>query len=399
MSPHGLALRTLLLGRTRSVLAVLLVGASLCVLDLFAGHIASVRAGIEYQAVIGARLGHLSVLRARLDGGARPMFAPGEARRALRIIEANRGVALAMPQMSVSGIASSATGSALFAGEGVAPAPAALPPRLQELPGKLAPGNARGIAVSTGQADALGLRQGSSVTLTGAHPAGPAVALSADVVDVYSGGAGETGKGVVMPFGMAQSLLDTDNTERIVVFLNEPDALEQRRQELGGALRRAGIAVEVRSWQEQSDTWISERGASDLAFDSVAGMVFAVIAATIAATMSMNALERRREVATLRALGMRSSSVFLMFVAEALWMALIGVALSLVGSGLVAWVVNRASLPNVLGSTLSQPPMMVELDFDRMLMAIVTVLAVALLASLVPAFKAARAAIPAALAA
>ncbi len=35
--------------------------------------------------------------------------------------------------------------------------------------------------------------------------------------------------------------------------------------------------------------------------------------------------------------------------------------------------------------------MLVELDFNRMLMAVVTVMAVALLAALAPAFKAARA--------
>ena len=47
MSPSRLALRTLMLGRTRSVLAILMVAASLCLLDLFAGHIASDRSQLE----------------------------------------------------------------------------------------------------------------------------------------------------------------------------------------------------------------------------------------------------------------------------------------------------------------------------------------------------------------
>jgi ABC-type lipoprotein release transport system permease subunit len=204
---------------------------------------------------------------------------------------------------------------------------------------------------------------------------------------------------MLLPFAMAQTLLDTELTERIVVYLAEGVHTEEHRTTLAAALRAAGIPVHVRTWQEQSVAHASERGASDIAFDSVAGMVFAVIAATIAATISMNALERRREIGTLRALGMGSSSVFLMFVMEALWMALIGVAVSLVGSSLIAWIVNRAALSYATQHALNNAPMLVELDFKRMAMAVVAVLAVALLAALVPSFKAARGAIAPALAA
>ena len=88
-----------------------------------------------------------------------------------------------------------------------------------------------------------------------------------------------------------------------------------------------------------------------------------------------------------------------MFVMEALWMALTGVVVSLVASGLIAWIVNRAALSYTAQNALNTAPMLVELDFKRMGMAVVAVLAVALLAALVPSFKAARSAIAPALAA
>ena len=56
MSPQRLAWRTLLQGRPRSVLAVLIIAAALCGLDLLAGHNASTRARLEYQVIIGDRL-------------------------------------------------------------------------------------------------------------------------------------------------------------------------------------------------------------------------------------------------------------------------------------------------------------------------------------------------------
>ncbi|MDL2358572.1 MAG: hypothetical protein QFF03_25280, partial [Pseudomonadota bacterium] len=104
MSPHRLALRTLMLARPRSVLAMLLMAACLSLLALFAGHIASVRARLEYQAVIGERLGHLTITRAGAASGA--AFAPAEAQQVKRLAEALAGVAQVVPQMSVNGIAS-----------------------------------------------------------------------------------------------------------------------------------------------------------------------------------------------------------------------------------------------------------------------------------------------------
>jgi putative ABC transport system permease protein len=61
-----------------------------------------------------------------------------------------------------------------------------------------------------------------------------------------------------------------------------------------------------------------------------------------------------------------------------------------VASGLIAWVVNRAALSYATQQVLKHSPMLVELDFHRMMMTVVTVMAVALLAALAPAFKAAR---------
>jgi putative ABC transport system permease protein len=389
MSPQRLALRTVLLGRPRGVLAILLIAACLCLLDLFAGNIASVRARLEYQAVVGERLGHLAILRSGAARG-RP-FEPDEAKRIKRLAEGVAGVTQVAPQMSVSGIASTGQRSALFHGEGISGAEGARGGAEPDQHGKLNPAQPNGIALSSGHARSLGLKHGGNVTLTGVSVEAPAVPLTAEVVDIFSTAEfNDNARSLLLPFEMAQTLLDTERTERLVVHLADPKQLEAARLALLGALHRDGREVEVRTWQELSPSYLKARSASDLTFDSVAGMVFAVIAAAIAATISMNAFERKREVATLRALGMHSSGVFLMFAAEALWMAAFAVVLSLVGSGLIAWLVNRAALTTTTQQALKKAPMLVELDFNRMLMAVVTVMAVALLAALVPAFKAAR---------
>ena len=390
MSPYRLALRTLLLGRPRSVLATLLIAASLCVLDLFAGSIAGTRTATEYQAVILQRMGHLTVLPGPASGVARQgrRFSAEEAGRVRAVLAGFRGIALVLPQISVSGIASTGQRSATFAGTAMHLPEAAGGALLQAAPGKLQAETGNGVAISQDKAGALALRVGSALTLTAAVPDAAPRQVVAQVVDVYAAGGGEEqAPSLLMPLALAQDLLDTNNVGRFVLFLSDPALMEQRRGVLAAALRTAGVGAEVRTWQELSPAYARARSASDLAFDSIAGMVFAVIAASIAATMSINALERRRELSTLRALGLRSHAVFLMLVTEALGMAVMGVAASLVGSGVIAWVINRVTLPDraMPGS------MPVELDVNRMAMAVMAVLAVALMAALVPAFKAARA--------
>jgi putative ABC transport system permease protein len=271
MSPARLALRTLTRGNTRSILAVILIAASLCVLDLFAGHVASERARMEYQAVIGERLGHLAIVRA--DTGSAPrtsaMFGPDEAQRVIRLVQASPGVALVVPQMSVEGIASTGERSALFFGEGVVAAADQID-SAHPLPGKLDPAAPSGIALSSGQAHSLGLSHGSNLTLTGTTPDARARTLDAQVVDIYSSAAAPLpGRPpLLLPFAMAQTLLDTERTERIVVYLSEPAHADERRHALNAALQAAGIPALVKSWQEQSAAYAAERSASDLAITS-----------------------------------------------------------------------------------------------------------------------------------
>jgi putative ABC transport system permease protein len=402
MSPQRLALRTLLQGRPRSVLTMLAIGSSLCLLDLYAGHLASVHARLEYQAVIGERLGHLSIARggaAAPGAAAGAGFDPDQAATIRRLLEAAAGVALVLPQMSVSGIAASASGALLFRGEGIgAPAPGAaldLPPRFQAE--ALGAGNGSGapaptgVALSSGAAHELGLGDGGQLTLIGAAPASPAVTLTADVIDVFSTAQlGRDARALLMPLAMAQTLRENGRTERLVVFLSDPRQLESRRAALQALLRGHGVEAVVTTWQERSDTYRAVRGATEQRFGGASAIVLTLVAACIGATISMNALDRRREVATLRALGMRAGAVFRMFSAEALWTAAFGVALSLVASGSIAWLANRLAPLSGVPQLFRPAPMLVELDFRRMALAVLAVLVVALLAALAPALKAAR---------
>jgi putative ABC transport system permease protein len=115
--------------------------------------------------------------------------------------------------------------------------------------------------------------------------------------------------------------------------------------------------------------------AEALAWRAVVVAALVVVAATVAATATLQGVARRRELATLRALGMCKLSLVLLLELEALWITLIGTLLGLVVGSLMAWVANRSALVPACGV---------------MLCGLGAVLCTAALAALVPAIGAAR---------
>ena len=237
----------------------------------------------------------------------------------------------------------------------------------------------------------------ATLTVLGVGEHAPAARLEAKVVNIFPTlDFNAHARSLLMPFKMAQTLLGTGRTERLALFLSDP---QRDSGAAAAALRAAGLAAEVSAAPALSASERQACGAADLMFASLVGIALAVIGAAIAATVSINGVERRREVATLRALGMDRNAVFLMVTFEALWITLFGVLISLVASGLSASLVNRVALSFTSRQAWIAAPMFIELDFERMAVAVLLVMVVALLAALAPALKAARADVAAGLAA
>lgn len=382
MSPARLALRQLLHGPARARWAVLLVAAALSALDLFAGRVAGERNRLEYQAVVGERLGHLSLLPVGQRG-----FDSATADKAAQAARKVRGVALVIPQLTVAGLAASGARSALFVGEGIVAARTDRLPFALALPGRVEP--PRGIAMSKPQADLLGLSAGSELTLA---PLTPGPALNAQLVEVFGNAAlGPEARSVLMPYGMAQALAGSAHVGRLVVYLTNPAELDSVKLRLAQEMRGQGIAATVSSWRDLSVPYASARRGAEFALGCMAAAVFTVIAAVLLSTLALDVTERRRELATLEAMGMPPAGLFIHIVAQGLWMAASAAGLSVVASGVVAWMANRIAMSASSAPGLARPEVMVELDFGRMAMALALLAAVALAAALLPALKAARA--------
>ena len=114
-------------------------------------------------------------------------------------------------------------------------------------------------------------------------------------------------------------------------------------------------------------------------------MGLAVIACVVAATVSLQAQTRRRELATLRTLGMSRTALVLMLELEALWISAAGMLLGLLGSSAVeriaaGWQGRPVDSSALVGAATGMP----------LLAGACGIAGVTLLAALGPALHAAR---------
>ncbi|MGW1200250.1 ABC transporter permease [Streptomyces sp. NPDC002536] len=124
-------------------------------------------------------------------------------------------------------------------------------------------------------------------------------------------------------------------------------------------------------------------------FYALLGMALVIAALGIANTLAMSVLERRKELGTLRALGLDRAGVTRMVRLEALLVGALGATVGTVLGIFLGWALGRTLQESVEGYALVIP-------WGRLALGILIALAGALLASLWPARRAARVDIPAA---
>ncbi|WP_405489163.1 ABC transporter permease [Streptomyces sp. NBC_00096] len=127
-------------------------------------------------------------------------------------------------------------------------------------------------------------------------------------------------------------------------------------------------------------------------FYAMLSMALVIAALGITNTLAMSVLERRKEIGTLRALGLDRAGVTRMIRIEALLVGALGATVGTVMGVFLGWALGRTLQESVAGYALVIP-------WDRLALGVLLAMAGALLASLWPARRAARVDIPAATAA
>jgi putative ABC transport system permease protein len=393
-----IALRNIFKNGRRSSFTILAIACGFSAVNLFSGYTHNVYGGLANQAVRGEGLGHLTIAKqGQFQNGTltpgKYLFSPDELVRIQEILDSDAAVTAWTPRLTLSGIVSNGRASTIFIAEGVIPQKEAKIRGSFRLDrgGMLAASHPTGIAVSSDLARMLDLSVGSGAVLFTTTFEGQANALDAEVQTVYNTGVSATNdKFLLVPLPFAQSLMDTEGADRVRVLLADEGLLASAQTRLQDRLVRAHIPVETRTWRQLSSFYAQVKSLFDMIFMFIFSIVLVVIVMSVINTMSMAVMERTREIGTLRALGMKRRQVVRLIASEAIVLAMIGSALGLIFTIIVAQGVNLAGITYTPPNTSDTVPLLVDFVYERVALGFISLLVLTLIAAYVPSSTAAR---------
>jgi len=396
-----LALRNILRNKRRSLVTLLAIAVGFAAISLFRGYSSNMYSGLKTMAIRGEGLGHLTIFKKgwREKGKLEPekyMFSKAEIEKVQKLVTNESEVVLATPQINLSGIASNGTVSTIFIAQGVVPRDD------RTIKGDWATSRPitgaglnenkpYGVEIAQDLAGLLNLKPGSDGVVMAPTLGGQMNALDMHVSGVFDTASDATNdKYMRLPFAFAQSLLDTEKADRIVVLLKGTERTRDMRALLLTKLTAAGVACEIRTWDELSLMYSNVRGMMDMIFLFIFCIVLVIAVMSTVNTMGMAVLERTREIGTLRALGLKRRGVSLLFAIEGGLLGFIG---SIAGIGLhtCVWFVIHFVKPTYVPPGVSTPVVLrVSFVPQALIFLGICLMALSLIAAILPARRAAK---------
>jgi putative ABC transport system permease protein len=352
-----LAHRNIFRNHLRTLVALLAIAAGCAALILNGGIVSNIFGELRENAIKG-RHGHLQIYkrgytdRYRTDPEAF-LLDPAETRQILELSRAHPEVENVTRRREFSGLLTKGERRTAFLGIGVDPdRDAEFSSHLTIRTGKLlSAGAPYEVLAGRGLSEKFGGEIGDDLVLMTNTGSGALNALHVRLRGVFEGGLKEYDDWTLkVPLTALDHLLQDDRTEQIVLLLKRTESVKRVRDELQDAFDRAGLDVEMRSWNELAlfHNQVVELFGREL---GIIRMIIAVLVLlSIGNAIGMSIIERERELAALRAIGLGNQNLALLLLLEALLLGTIGAVLG-VGLGVAA-----AETATAIGIHYPSPP-------------------------------------------
>lgn len=194
---------------------------------------------------------------------------------------------------------------------------------------------------------------------------------------------------IYVPLAAAQKLLATNRVEKIAVLLDSGDNLDSVLKQIQNIIKDQPNLV-AKSWK---DSAVLFRQVSD--FYSVQNLVVEFVLSIlvffgILNTVGMSIYERIGEIGTMRALGDQTTDVLILLLCEALFLGLIGAAIGIPMSQLIAAGFTQAHVELVMPGASLPIPIRIEPHLTDFLESTFAVLLTCFISSFWPARKAVK---------
>ncbi len=250
------------------------------------------------------------------------------------------------------------------------------------------------ITLGSGIANALSAGYGDWVDMLVVNPQGGQNAMSSQVRGVFQSGIKEyDDTAIKMPLHTAQRLLQTQDVSKIIIMLQDTNQTEEVLARINQLIEQHPLKLEARSWDELAIFYHQVVNLFEGIFLFIKSIVSVIVVFMIGNTLMMNVIERTREIATLRALGLNQSYIGRLFVLEGIIIGIIGSALSVSFGMLIAALININGIPMPPSPGYTQGYLAFVLwdqDFNLFWFSCALPLVTALIASIIPARRASK---------
>ena len=330
----ALALRNVFRNRARTAVALLAIAAGCAALIVNGGVIYNIFRELREDAIHG-RHGHIQVYRRGYTENHRRepsqfLIPAAEAQRIVALVKTVPHVARVTRRREFTGMISRADRYVAFVGIGVEPAedPAFSRHMTMRAGQPLAPGDPHGVVAGLGLSERIDAQPGTSLTLAANSERGALNAVDVSLRGVFEGGLKEYDDWTLkVPLETVQELLRDDRVEQIVILLDRTENVETVCAALEHAFANEGLVLEVKPWTELASFHNQVVSLFRRELDVIKLIISTIVILGIANTIGMSIVERRLELATLLALGLRPGVVGRLLMTEALITGLLGGAL------------------------------------------------------------------------
>ena len=256
-------------------------------------------------------------------------------------------------------------------------------------------------------ADTLGVKLGDTITVITQTAFSSLGAMNFKVVGMTESGIAYLDKSMFyIPIDKCQELLDMDGmVTELVIMTEDKENANRLAGEIATRLDTSKIAgkedefvrgddkYEVIPWQSQSNLY-SAISSSKISMAVMSGIILIVASLTILNTMLMSVFERTREIGMMMAMGMKGRRITTLLLLEALAIGVLGgIAGCIVGGG-ISILTEHTGLD--FSSAMENIEMPIsgiiypDFEFALILRAFAFGIAMAVVASLYPAYRASR---------
>lgn len=249
------------------------------------------------------------------------------------------------------------------------------------------------VTLGSGLAKTLNARYGDWLDLLVVNTQGGQGALSMKLRGIFESGIKDYDDvAMKIPLQTAQRMMDTGGVSKVVILLKNDADLAAFSARLQGFIAEKQLPLIVKNWQELSLFYQQVEGLLSGIYFFIKVIVALIVIFMIGNAMTMNIVERTREITTLRAIGLKPGHVTRLFLLEGIFIGAIGAIGSLaIGFALAAMInLHGIAMPPSPGQTQGYTAFIKTDSFDLIWITLVLPILTAALASILPAVRAAK---------